>query len=383
MAATHPRWMNESHIVFEDAATKFFEAELVPNIDKWREAGVVDKEFWRKAGEAGLMGGSIPEEYGGAGGDLGHEVVVLRTHGQTGDSGWGYGVQNIVIHYVNAYGTDEQKQRWLPKLVMGEWIGAIAMTEPGTGSDLQSVKTYAAKDGDDYVINGSKTFITNGTSADLVIVVAKTDREQGARGISLIGVETENCPGYRVGRRLDKMGLKAQDTAELFFEDVRTPQSFVMGGGEGQGFFQLMNQLPWERLQIGLGSLSASEVAFRETLAYVKERKAFGKRLLDFQNTQFKMAEVKTKLEVMRSFINDCIEKCIAGELDAPTASMAKWWGSQTQGEIIDECLQLFGGYGFMNEYPIARLYADARVQKIYGGTNEIQKMLIARSLDG
>ncbi|MEN8723378.1 MAG: acyl-CoA dehydrogenase family protein [Alphaproteobacteria bacterium] len=383
MAATHPRWMNESHIVFEDAATKFFEAELVPNIDKWREAGVVDKAFWRKAGEAGLMGGSIPEEFGGAGGDLGHEVVVLRTHGRTGDSGWGYGVQNIVIHYVNSYGTDEQKKRWLPKLVMGEWVGAIAMTEPGTGSDLQSVKTYAVKDGDDYVINGSKTFITNGTSADLVIVVAKTDREQGARGISLIGVETENCPGYRVGRRLDKLGLKSQDTSELFFEDVRTPQSYVMGGGEGQGFFQLMNQLPWERLQIGLGSLSASEVAFRETLAYVKERKAFGKRLLDFQNTQFKMAEVKTKLEVMRSFINDCIEKCIAGELDAPTASMAKWWGSQTQGEIIDECLQLFGGYGFMNEYPIARLYADARVQKIYGGTNEIQKMLIARSLDG
>ncbi|MEC8039542.1 MAG: acyl-CoA dehydrogenase family protein, partial [Pseudomonadota bacterium] len=309
-------------------------------------------------------------------------AVTVYEQARKGDIGWGYGIQSIVMHYINAYGTDAQKQRWLPKLVTGEMVGAIAMTEPGTGSDLQSVRTSATKEGNGYTINGSKIFITNGQSADLIIVVAKTDKDAGAKGVSLIVVEPAEVEGFSRGRNLKKMGMKGNDTSELFFENVKVPADNLIGPEEGQGFYQLMKQLPWERLMIAVMALGAIDFAIEETLRYVKERKAFGKRVMDFQNTRFKLAECKTKAEVLRSFVNDCIARLDEGTLDASTASMAKYWGSEVQNEIMHECLQLHGGYGYMMEYPIARLYADARVQMIYGGTNEIMKELIARSLD-
>lgn len=376
------RWMNEEHEMLADAARRFFAAELVPHVERWSEQGVVDREFWLKAGEAGLLGATVPEAWGGAGGTLAHDSVICLEHARTADSGWGWGVHNICTHYVVAYGSEEQKARWLPKLASGEFVPSIAMSEPGTGSDLQAVRTSAVRDGDEYVINGSKTFITNGQTSDLVIVVAKTDPTAGARGVSLIMVETGDAPGFRRGRNLDKLGMKGQDTSELFFDDVRVPVANLIGADEGQGFVQLMTQLPWERLIIAIMAVGFSEVMLEETLTYVKERKAFGQRLMDFQNTRFKLAECKTKLEVTRAFVDDCIVKVVAGELDAATASMAKWWAAQVQCEIADECLQLHGGYGYMMEYPIARHYADSRAQQIYGGTREIMKELIARSLD-
>jgi len=279
------------------------------------------------------------------------------------------------------YGTEEQKQRWLPQLVSGERISALAMTEPGQGSDLQSVETHAVLEDGVFRVNGAKTFITNGQTANLICLVVKTQRDAGARGISLLMIETDQVDGFRRGQNLDKIGLKGQDTSELFFDDMLVPEGNILGLEPGQGFYQLMNQLPWERLAIGIGALGHMDFALTETLEYVKERKAFGKSIFEFQNTRFKLAEQKTKLEVTRAFINQCIELQRDGQLDATTASMAKWWSSQMQCEVIDECLQLFGGYGYMLEYPIARAYADARVQKIYGGTNEIMKELIARSL--
>jgi len=375
-------WMEEEHLILQDSVRKFFDAELKPNLDKWRKAGIVDRAFWKKAGEQGLLGVAVPEEFGGMGASQAGDAIIGYEQARSGDSGWGWGVHNICLHYIVNYGTAEQKERWLPGLVSGDIVPAIAMTEPGTGSDLQSVQTYAAKDGNEYVINGSKTFITNGQTADIIIVVAKTDREARARGVSLIVVETAEAEGFRRGRNLEKLGMKGQDTSELFFEDVRVPPANLLGGEEGQGFYQLMRQLPWERLQIGIGALGACDFALGETLNYVKERKAFGQRVMDFQNTRFKLAECATKIEVTRAFIDKCVQKLIDGKLTAEDGSMAKWWGSQVQCDVIDECLQLHGGYGFMMEYPIARAYADARVQKIYGGTNEIQKELIARSLD-
>ncbi|MGR8949220.1 MAG: acyl-CoA dehydrogenase family protein [Gammaproteobacteria bacterium] len=376
------RWMNEEHIMLADAAKRFFAAELTPNMEKWRESGIVDRDFWLTAGDAGLLGASIPETYGGAGGNLAHDSVICLEHARTADSGWGWGVHNICTHYIVNYGSEEQKRRWLPKLATGEIVPSIAMSEPGTGSDLQAIQTQAKRDGDEYVINGSKTFITNGQTSDIVIVVTKTDANAGSRGVSLIVVETADAPGFRRGRNLDKLGMKAQDTSELFFEDVRVPITNLLGPEEGAGFTQLMVQLPWERLIIAIMAIGFSEVILDETLEYVKERKAFGQRIMDFQNTRFKLAECKTKLEVTRSFVNECIEKVIANELDAATASMAKWWSAQIQCEIADECLQLHGGYGYMMEYPIARYFADSRAQQIYGGTREIMKELIARSLD-
>ncbi len=286
------------------------------------------------------------------------------------------------MHYLMAYGSDEQKKRWIPGMISGDIVSAIAMTEPGTGSDLQAVQTFAVRDGNHYKINGSKTFITNGHTADIVVIVCKTDREAGAKGVSLIVLETKDAKGFRRGRNLKKLGMKGSDTAELFFEDVRVPTSNLLGPEEGQGFFQLMKQLPWERLMIAITALGFIDFALEQTIAYTQERRAFGKRIMDFQNTRFKLAEMKTKAELLRSFVNDGIARLEAGTLDAATASMAKYWGSQTQNEVMHECLQLFGGYGFMMEYPIARLYADSRVQMIYGGTNEIMKELIARSID-
>lgn len=375
-------WHTEEHEIYADSLRRFYDNELVPNIERWNDAGVVDRDFWYKTGAAGLMGGAVPEQYGGADAGMSFDAITAYEQAAKGDSAWGYGIQSIVIHYVVAYGTDEQKERWLPGLISGDLVAAIAMTEPGCGSDLQSVKTVAERDGNQYRINGSKIFITNGQTANLICVVAKTNRDAGAKGTSLVMVETEEVEGFTRGKNLKKIGLKGQDTSELFFENVRVPRSNLLGTDEGQGFYQLMKQLPWERLVIAIGALGAMDFALKETIRYVQERKAFGKRVMDFQNTRFKLAEMKTKIEVTRSFVNDCIVRLEARELDAATASMAKMWGSDTQCQIMDECLQLHGGYGYMLEYPIARLYTDARVQRIYGGTNEIMKELIARSLD-
>lgn len=375
-------WVADEHRMFADAVSRVYADELAPNIEKWIDQGMVDRAFWEKAGTQGIMGGSVPEAYGGAGGGLGFDAIAIYEQGAVGDCGWGYTIQSIVLHYLLTYGSEEQKQRWVPGLVSGERVAAIAMTEPGCGSDLQAVKTTAEKDGNHYRINGSKTFITNGQTADLIVVVAKTDKTAGAKGVSLIVVETDEVEGFRRGRNLKKLGMKANDTSELFFEDVKVPQTNLLGAEEGQGFYQLMRQLPWERLAIAITALGNIDFALAETIRYVQERKAFGKRVMDFQNTRFKLAEMKTKAEVLRAFVNDCIARAEAGTLDAATASMAKYWSTETQNEVMHECLQLFGGYGFMMEYPIARLYADARVQMIYGGTNEIMKELIARSID-
>lgn len=375
-------WMDEELHIFGESVGKFFEAELVPHQERWQKQGVVDRNFWLKAGDMGLLGAAISEEYGGFGGTAAHDAVILQSQARTGNVDFGSHVHNIAMHYIQSCGTEEQKRRWLPKMVTGEHIGAIAMTEPSTGSDLQSIKTTALASGNEYILNGSKTFITNGGSADIIVVVAKTDPKQGAKGVSLMIVETDQLEGFSRGANLKKIGMKGQDTAELFFDNVRVPTTNLLGTEEGKGFIQLMQQLPWERLILALMGVGICDFALDETLKYVKERKVFGQRVMDFQNTRFKLAEAKTKLEVTRAFVDQCLEKHLRGELDAPTASMAKYWTSQIQCEIVDECLQLFGGYGYMMEYPIARLYTDARVQKIYGGTNEIMKELIARDLD-
>ena len=376
------KWVTEEHKLFADSVNKFYEEEMSPHIEDWVSNGVVPKQFWQKAGEAGIMGGAVPEEVGGFGGDLGFDSITVYEQAKKGDSSWGYGIQSIVIHYLHAYGTDEQKNKWLPKLISGTSVAALAMTEPGAGSDLQAIKTSAKRDGNQYKLNGSKIFITNGGSADLVVVAAKTDQEAGAKGISLILLDTNEAEGFSRGTPLKKLGLKGNDTSELFFDDIKIPLTNLIGPEEGQGFYQMMRQLPWERLLIGITALGAIDFALEETIKYVQERKAFGKRIMDLQNTRFKLAEAKTKAEVLRSFVNDCISRLINGKLDAATASMAKYWGSQIQNEVMDECLQLHGGYGYILDYPIARMYADARVQKIYGGSNEIMKELIARSLD-
>jgi len=375
-------WATDEHAMFADAVKRFYQDELVPNTETWVENGVVDRDFWTKAGEAGLMAGSIDEAYGGVSGGMGFDAITLYEQAAAGDPGWGFPIQSIVMHYIAAYGTEEQKTRWLPGLVTGERVGAIAMTEPGTGSDLQAVRTTAKREGNQYRIDGSKIFITNGQTADLIIVVAKTDVTAGAKGVSLIVMETEGLEGFRRGRNLKKLGMKGSDTSELFFDGAMIPLTNLLGPDEGQGFYQLMKQLPWERLTIAIMALGAIDFAIARTVRYVQERKAFGQRVMDFQNTRFKLAECKTKAELLRSFVNDCIARIENGTLDSATASMAKYWGSQTQNEVMNECLQLHGGYGYMMEYPIARLYADARVQMIYGGTNEIMKDLIARSMD-
>jgi len=375
-------WASDEHRMFSEMVTRFFADEMAPNIDTWVEQGVVDRSFWRNAGSAGIMSGAIDEAHGGVGGDVGFEAVGLYEQARLGDVNWGFGIQSIVQHYISTYGSVEQKARWLPGLASGEIVGAIAMTEPSTGSDLKAVRTSAVQDGNQYCINGSKIFITNGQTADLIITVVKTDKDAGSKGVSLVVVEPEDVDGFRRGQPLKKLGMKGNDTAELFFENVKVPLTNLLGDQEGQGFYQLMQQLPWERLLIAIQALGAIDFALAQTVAYVQERKAFGQRIMDFQNTRFKLAECKTKAEVLRSFVNDCIGRLIEGKLDAPTASMAKYWSTEAQGQVMDECLQLFGGYGYMSEYPIARAYADARVQRIYGGTNEIMKELIARSID-
>lgn len=377
-----PAYMTEDLQIFEDGARKFLEKEAVPHSEKWIKQHQVDRELWNKAGAAGLLCPSTPEQYGGGGGSFAHEAVLIDLLGKMGIDGWGGVLHNaIVAPYIFHCGTEEQKQRWLPRLASGELVAAIAMTEPGTGSDLQSVKTTAKKSGNHYVINGSKTFITNGGTANFIIVVCKTDPTLGAKGISLVCVETDQVEGFRRGRLLDKIGQKANDTAELFFDDVRVPTSNLLGREEGKGFVQLMQQLPQERLIIALQAMAVIERALAVTIDYVKERKAFGKQLLEFQNTQFKLAECKTEATVAKVFCNHMMDLHLAGKLDPYMASMGKLWLTEVQCRVVDECLQLHGGYGYMNEYPIARMYADSRVQKIYGGTNEIMKLLISRSL--
>jgi acyl-CoA dehydrogenase len=377
-----PAWMSEDLDLLADTAQKFFERECAPHYEEWEKQGSVGHDTWLKAGETGLLGPSVPEEFGGVGGSFAHDAVIAREATRNGIDGFGAPLHNsIVIPYVLHYGSDEQKHAWLPKLVSGEYIGAIAMTEPSGGSDLQAVKTTAKRDGNHFVLKGAKTFITNGQLANFIIVVVKTDPKLGAKGTSLFAVETDTVEGFRRGRNLDKIGLKANDTSELFFDDVRVPASALIGPEEGKGFIQLMEQLPQERLLIAIGAMGRIERALAVTIDYVKTRKAFGQAISDFQNTQFELAECKTEATIARVFVDNCIERHLKKELDTVTASMAKYWLTDLQCKIIDRCLQLHGGYGFMNEYPIARMYRDARVERIYGGTNEIMKVLIARSL--
>ncbi|MFC9760409.1 acyl-CoA dehydrogenase family protein [Rhodococcus jostii] len=375
-------WENDDQQVLRKHAAEFFHKECTPHQERWAAQHQVDRNFWNKAGAAGLLCLDLPEEFGGGGGNFGHEAVVQQELTFAHDSAFGFGVHStIAAHYISAFGTDEQRARWLPKLVTGELVLAIAMTEPGTGSDLQSVRTTAIRNGDDYVINGSKTFISNGSHCDLLIIVAKTDASLGAKGISLLVAETESLPGFERGRVLQKIGQHGQDTRELFFTDMRVPVGNLLGGVEGQGFYQLMQQLPRERLSIGITGVAMAEAAVTEAIRYAKDRSVFGKSVLDYQNTKFVLAECKTDVLAGKTLIDHCIQRAIDGTLDAATASMAKLWGSEKQCEIVDRCLQIFGGYGYMTEFPIAQMYTAARVQKIYGGTNEVMKDLIARTL--
>ncbi|TAM33384.1 MAG: acyl-CoA dehydrogenase [Nevskiaceae bacterium] len=370
--------------LFRDAVSRFVEGEMVPHDEHWRKQNHVGHEIWRKAGEMGFLCTDIPAEYGGAGGDFRHEAVVYEECLRRGLTGFGQGVHSIAAHYVLNHGTEAQKQKFLPLLASGQLVGAIAMTEPGAGSDLQGVRTKAELDGDHYVVNGSKIFITNGYLAEFLILVARTNPTlPGAKGLSILLVETKDLKGYRCGRILDKMGMKAQDTAELFFEDVRIPAENLLGGVEGRGFIQLMSDLPYERAIVALGGVAAMEGALAETVKYVKERKAFGKTVAEFQNTKYKLAEVATITRIARTFVDRCVQDVVDGKLDTATASMAKYWITDMQQQVIDECVQLHGGYGYMNEYLVTRMFADARVQRIYGGTNEIMKELISRSVLG
>lgn len=375
-------WLTDHHHAFGETVRKFLGQKYEPNRAEWTRERRVPHAFWEKAGELGILGASTPVEYGGSGLSRTMDLVTYMEQGRNGDTGWGVSVHNIVQHYLIAFATDDQKTAWLPKLASGEWVGAIAMTEPGTGSDLQSVRTTAVAEGNQYVLNGQKTFISNGANADFIIVVAKTDPSAGAKGISLIVLEPAGAEGFHVGRHLDKVGMDRQDTVELAFQDVRVPRMNLIGDAEGQGFYQLMGQLPWERLMVAVCALAASRCALECTLDYVKSRRAFGQRLIDYQNTRFKLAEAKSEIEILAAFIDRLVEEFEAGTLTPERAAMAKWWGSEMQGRIVDNCLQLHGGYGYMNEYRIAELYRDARVQRIYGGTNEIMRELIARSLD-
>jgi alkylation response protein AidB-like acyl-CoA dehydrogenase len=374
---------NAEHEAFRDSFRRFLAKEVAPHHEAWEEQGYVDREVWLKAGENGFLGMSLPEAYGGAAADKLFSVVQIEEISAAGFTGLGFGLHNeIVAPYILHYGTEEQKHKYLPKMVTGEIVGAIAMTEPSAGSDLQGVKATAIRQSDHFVLNGSKTFITNGWHADVVVVVAKTDPAAGAKGTSLLMVE-RGMAGFEKGKRLKKLGLKAQDTSELFFDNVKVPADHLLGGEAqlNRGFICLMEQLPWERLQIAIQAIAAAQSAIDWTVAYVKERQVFGQAVAAYQNTRYTLAELQTQVQVARVFVDKCTDLLMHGKLDTATASMAKYWTSDLQCKVMDECVQLFGGYGYMWEYPITRAYADARVQRIYGGTNEIMKEVISRSM--
>jgi len=375
--------MNEELALFRENVKRFVEAEVIPNYEQWEHEEIFPRELWNKLGEQGLLAVDIPENYGGFGTDFLFSMVIQEEFAKAncGAVGGPMAVHSdIVAHYVLNNGTQEQKLNYLPKMVSGECVGAVAMTEPGAGSDLQGVRTTAKRDGDEYVINGSKTFITNGQHCDMVIVVARTNLEvSGAKGTTLFMVDT-TTPGFQRGRNLEKIGLHASDTSELFFEDVRVPASAILGELD-RGFAVLMGELQRERLSLAIGAVAAAEGVLADTVEYVKERKAFGAPIADLQNTKFKMAEVATEIRIHRSFIEECKRLFMAGELDVATVSMAKLSATEMQGRVADTCLQLHGGYGYMREYGVSRAFVDARVQRIYGGTSEIMKELISRSV--
>ncbi|WP_174290936.1 acyl-CoA dehydrogenase family protein [Sphingomonas bacterium] len=375
--------LDEEIVMFRDAVGRFLDQHAPPaRVASWREAGQVERAFWSEAGAAGMLGVSVPAEYGGAGGDFRHDLVLVDQVARKGIEGFAVSLHNVIVTpYIQLHGTEEQKQRWLPKLASGARVAAIAMSEPGAGSDLQSIRTTALKDGNGYRINGSKTFISNGQIADFIVVVAKTDPSLGARGVSLMIVETDEVEGFRRGKKLDKIGLEAQDTSELFFDDVWVPADNLLGDEEGRGFIQLMAELPRERLLMAVTGVITMEQAIETTIGYTRDRQAFGQPLLALQNTQFKLAECKSKATVARVFVNDCIARALEGTLDATTSAIAKQWVTDAEWEVVDECLQLHGGYGYINDYPIAHMFRNSRIQRIYGGSNEIMKVLIARSL--
>jgi acyl-CoA dehydrogenase len=378
-------WIDEELAILQDSVARFLEREFAPHADRWRRERQVDRSAWLKAAEAGLLCASIPEAYGGGGGTLAHEAIIHQELSRAGLGG-GFGAGNsvssaIVAHYILAYATEDQKQRWLPRMARGELVGAIAMTEPDAGSDLQALRTTARPVDGGYRLNGQKTFISNGQTADLIVVVARTGDEPGAKGLSLVVVEAADAEGFRRGRKLEKLGMHAQDTSELFFDDVFVPAGNLIGETPGLGFGQLMHQLAWERMVIALDATVNMERAVQLTVDYVRGRKVFGKPLIEFQNTEFVLADAKTEATVARTLVDTLMVRLLAGELDAATAAMAKLWTTETQCRVIDACQQLFGGYGYMAEYPIAQLYADARVSRVYGGASEVMKLIIARTL--
>lgn len=383
-AATEYRspWMTEELDAFRQSVRKFFEREVAPHVERWEQQQYVDRAVWRKAGELGMLCTSVSADYGGMGGSFAHEAVIVEEQARVGDTAFGVVMASSMgVPIFMEAATEEQRHRWIPQLAAGRSVLAFALTEPGAGSDAKAITTTARRDGDSYVINGSKTFISNGFNGDLVMVVARTSTEGGAKGLSTFMLETEGLKGYSVGRILKKIGQKGQDTAELFFDDVRVPAENLLGAVEGQAFAQLMRGFRTERTVLGLMSVAHCERAIALTTDYVKNRKLFGQTLFDLQNTRFKLAECQTKTRIARVFLDHCVERVMDGTLDAATASMAKWWSADLQGQVVDECLQLHGGYGYMTDYPIARMYADARIQRIYGGAAEIQKEVIARTL--
>jgi acyl-CoA dehydrogenase len=376
-----PSWHDEQVHDLWELALDFFEREVVAHVDKWDSQNEIDRSVWLKAGELGLLLCSVSEAYGGGGGNMAHDLAVFEAQGFSGDLALGVAVHSgIVAHYILTYGTEEQKSTWLPQMASGEIVGAIAMSEPGGGSDLKAIRTSAVREGDEYVVNGSKTFITNGSFADIAVLAVKTDPTAGAKGISLLIVDLRNAPGFTVGRVLDKVGQHGSGTAELSFVDVRVPSENLLGL-PGEGFGQMMNQLGQERLIIGVQAIGALERAVSDTITYAKSRNAFGHSLFEFQNTAFELAECATIARTCRAFVDDAIEQHLAGTLDAATAAMVKYWVTDQQCAVVDRCVQLHGGYGYMREYLIARMYEDARAQRIYGGANEVMKQIIARSL--